>query len=138
MGPATGQLLIVGDAPPIFDPPWETVEEVLGRVTPTTSVILYKADKRHIRADGARALYTIVFYENAHAPSLIIGRRDSGPRRGKPVVHGQRVLVSAFEYWARDGVDVFRAFYDDKPLAESFTLRDPRAEHSSEEIRRML
>jgi len=83
-------------------------------------------------------MYTIVFYETADSPPMMIGRRMGGQRRGKPTLAGNRVLVSPLEFWDDDGIAVFRAFHDGRPLLEGFELRDPRTEYSDEEIRAFL
>ena len=133
-----GQALIVGDADPVHEPSWEVVERAARSIGPGSSAILYKSDGRHIRGDGARLMHTIVFYERAETPPFVIGRRKADRRRGKAILDGQRVLVSSLEYWAQDGVEVFRAFYEDRSLEEQFALRDPREEYSPARIREMI
>src|SRR5262249_41054172 len=99
---------------------------------------LVKDDRSHVRSDGTRAMHTIVWYETAQSPPLVIGRRPGGRRRGKATLAGRRVLVSPLENWAADGIEVFQGFHDGRQLSEAFQLRDPRTEYSDEEIRMLL
>lgn len=130
--------LVVGSEPPVPDPSWLLVEEAVRDLRPRHAVALVKADRTHIRAEGARAMYTIVFYETADSPLVVIGRRAGGRRRGKVTLASNRVLVSSLEWWAADGIAVFRAFHEGQSLAEAFVLRDSRTEYTDEEIRVFL
>src|SRR5262245_47674709 len=130
--------LVLGSEPPIPDPSWLMVEESVRNLRQGHAVSLVKADGTHIRADGARAMFTIVFYETADSPPLVIGRRDGGHRRGKAALMNNRVLVSRREWWSADGIAIFRAFHEGQPLADAFELRDSRTEYSDEEIRAFL
>jgi len=114
------------------------VEAAVRGVRPGRSVILFKADRTHIRADGVRARHTIVFYETAQSPPLLIGRRAGGKGRGRATLAQNRLLVSPLELRSGDGVDVFHAFYEGQPLANAFDLRDPRTEYTDEEISAFL
>jgi hypothetical protein len=130
--------LVVGNADPVPDPSWALVEAAVRDVRPGHSVALVNADRTHIRADGARSRYTIVFYETANSPAVVIGRRPGGQRRGKATLSDRRVLVSRLEWWGVDGIAVFRAFHEGQSLADAFALRDPRTEYSDDEIRAFL
>ena len=83
-------------------------------------------------------MHTIVFYETAQSPPLLIGRQAGGKRRGQATLARNRVLVSALELWGADGIEVFRRFYEGRPLENAFALRDPRTEYTDEEIRAFL
>jgi hypothetical protein len=83
-------------------------------------------------------MHTIVYYETASSPPLVVGRPEGGSRRGKATLQDDLVIVSPLEYWAADGLAVFSAFYSDTPLAEEFTLRDPRQAWTSEAIQDLL
>jgi hypothetical protein len=131
-------LLVVGSDAPISDPAWDQIEAAIRRLHRDRSVSLVKDDRSHVRADGTRAMYTIVWYETAQSPPLLIGRRLGGRRRGKATLAGRRVLVSALENWAADGIEVFRSFHDGRPISVAFDLRNPRTEYSDDEIRRLL
>jgi hypothetical protein len=128
-------LLLVGDAEPVPEPSWSMVAAAASEVNRHRSVILRKLDGRHIRADGARLVHTIVFYETAEAPPLVVGRPEGGQRRGKATLDGDHVIVSSLEHWGSDGVEVFRAFFNDEPLNAQFTLRNPATPCSASEIR---
>jgi hypothetical protein len=130
--------LVIGNDAPIPDPSWDQIETAVRDVRPGRSVALVKADRTHVRADGRRAMYTIVWYETAQSPPLVIGRRAGGRWRGKAKLADRRVLVSPLENWSADGIDVFRTFHDGRPLADAFDLRDARTEYSDEEIRMFL
>jgi hypothetical protein len=130
--------LMVENEDPLPDPSWPVVEAAIREVRPGRSVALVKADRTHLRADGARAIHTIVFYETAQSPPLLIGRRAGGKRRAKATLAQNRVLVSPLELWSADGIEVFRAFYQGQPLTDAFELRDPRTEYTDEEIRAFL
>jgi len=130
--------LVVGDEEPVPDPSWDAIEAAVRNVRPGGSVALVHADRTHIRADGARSMYTIVWYETAASPPLLIGRRAGGRGRGRVTLADRRVLVSRLEQWSCDGVEVFRAFHDGRALADAFDLRDPRTEYSDDEIRAFL
>jgi hypothetical protein len=129
---------MVENEDPLPDPSWPVVEAAIREVRPGRSVALVKADRTHLRADGARAIHTIVFYETAQSPPLLIGRRAGGKRRAKATLAQNRVLVSPLELWSADGIEVFRAFYQGQPLTDAFELRDPRTEYTDEEIRAFL
>jgi hypothetical protein len=130
--------LAIGDAAPVPDPSWDAIEAAVRNLRPGGSVAVVNADRTHIRADGARSMYTIVWYENAASPPLLIGRRAGDRGRGRATLADRRVLVSRLELWSADGVAVFRAFHDGRPLTDAFDLRDPRTEYSDEEIRAFL
>ena len=130
--------LVIGNDAPIADPPWSQIEAAVRDMRPDRSVALVKADRTHVRADGRRAMYTIVWYETAQSPPLVIGRRAGGRRRGRATLADRRVLVSPLENWSTDGIEVFRAFHGDRPLADAFDLRDARTEYSDDEIRTFL
>src|SRR5262249_33628837 len=116
-------VLAVGSQAPVADPPWLAIEAALREGHPGHSIALVKADRTHIRADGARSMYTIAFYETAAAPPLLIGRRAGERRRGRATLAQNRVVVSPLELWSVDGIAVFRAFHDGKPLTDAFELR---------------
>jgi hypothetical protein len=121
------------------NPTWSRIEDAIGGLQPGRSVVLCRPDNSHIRADGARLMFTIAFYQDAKASPLLVGRPSSGLKRGKAILSGNRALVTPREYWSSgDGVEVFRAFFEGRDLNESFVLRDPQVEYSDAEIRRML
>lgn len=130
--------LVVGSETTIPDPSWLMIEEAVRSLTPDRGVALVNADRAHIRADGARGMHTIVFYQTAQSPPLVIGRRAGGQLRGRATLEHNRVLVSRLEWWGVDGIAVFRAFQEGRSLADSFELRDSRTEYTEKEIRTFL
>ena len=130
--------LVVGNETPVPDPSWAGIGAAVRDVRPGRSVALVKADRTHIRADGARSIDTIVSCETAASPPLLIGRRAGGRRRGRATLADRRVLVGPLELWSADGIEVLRAFHEGRSLAAAFELRDPRAEYSAEETRTFL
>jgi hypothetical protein len=130
--------LVIGDDAPIPDPSWNQIQEAVRGLRRDRSVSLVKEDLTHVRADGVRAMYTIVWYESAQSAPLVVGRRVGGRRRGKASLADRRVLVSPLENWAADGIDVFRTFHEGRPLPDAFDLRDARTEYSDDAIRTFL
>lgn len=131
--------LVDGDDSPLRHPTWEAILNGLHRLRPDRTLALVRTDGSHIRADGARLMYTIVFYEDADSAPLLIGRHESARRRGRASVQGNRVIVSPLEFWGEeDGRDVFKTFFDGVDLNQRYVLRDPALSYTSEQMQALI
>jgi len=132
-------LLMCSSREPIPEPTVTDIHDWLALLNNADSVVLYKADHSHIRADGARAKFTIAYYQTARTPPLLVGRGFNEHRHGRATLDGDRVVVTPHEYWStEDGFRVFDAFLRGTPLSDEFVLRDPRTAYSQSEIEQLL
>lgn len=137
--PMPRNLLMSSNGPQQPDPELAAIKARLERLSTSNSVVLMKPDQSHLRADGVKHKYTIVFYRNADAAPVLVGRAFGSVERGQSVLQGQRVLVTHLEYWSTDdGLGVLWRFACGDELAKTYTLRDPATSYTDEEIRDLI
>jgi hypothetical protein len=138
--PAFQYLLMNSVNEPIPEPSISDIQKWLTKLNKQNSIVLYNADKSHIRADGiSRSQFTIVYYLNAQSKPLIIGRSFESFRRGVAEISDNYVLVTPYEYWStEDGSKVFENFLQGVPLRQKFILRDPQTVYTKQEIETLL
>jgi hypothetical protein len=138
--PAFQYLLMNSVHEPIPEPSISDIQKWLTKLNKQNSIVLYNADKSHLRADGiSRNKFTIVYYRNTQTQALMIGRNFEGSRRGVAELSDKYVIVTPYEYWSiEDGIKVFENFLQGRPLNQQFIIRDPQTVYTKQEIENFL
>src|SRR5688500_12641600 len=99
---STARLTLVidseGDHFATDEPTWPQLAQAVEPISPASSPVLIRDDGSQIRADGARARFTIIYRASGDAAPLVIGRSAGAKRRGRLEVQDDLVRVTPLEW----------------------------------------
>jgi hypothetical protein len=122
-----------------YDATMDDVADAVDAIAPGSSPCIVFPTGVQIRADGARAKFTIVFREDGQSQPFMVGRPKGGIFRGRLAIEDDIAVVTPLELWSQnDGLLVFEMFFKTGSVSERYVLRDPQVPLSSDDIAALL